>query len=364
LQTVHSISVTSTKPNSYLINGPIDALMLGGISIILFLLFKTILANKTLDNSIGWFIFNLSFVVNFPHFLVSYQLLYIDSRHLIPKMFRFFWAAIIVPILLLGAMIVTAMYGNQAMLGYFTNAMFLLVGWHYVKQIFGCIIVTNALKKFYYNTTERYILLANLYSIWALSWVSTNLYATSYSLYGIPYKTFSLPVLLLPLCYISLILTFGAVLIMSIRKYTRDKVFPGLSSIVSFITIYIWFLPTLYNPIFFLLIPFFHSLQYLPFVYAFRRNKIRAQLSADDTLKKRLVYFIQLYGYLLIPFITGAVFLWFLPNYIDSLKLFNITYYGPTLAMFGFTIFINIHHYFIDNVVWKGSNPEVRKYMF
>ena len=27
------------------------------------------------------------------------------------------------------------------------------------------------------------------------------------------------------------------------------------------------------------------------------------------------------------------------------------------------TLFINIHHYFIDNVVWRFNSPEVKKYL-
>jgi hypothetical protein len=56
--------------------------------------------------------------------------------------------------------------------------------------------------------------------------------------------------------------------------------------------------------------------------------------------------------------------MWFLPKYLDSYQMINSTLFGPTLAMFAITVFINIHHYFIDNVIWRGSNPEMRKHLF
>ena len=32
--------------------------------------------------------------------------------------------------------------------------------------------------------------------------------------------------------------------------------------------------------------------------------------------------------------------------------------------VFIFVMWINIHHYFIDNVIWRRDNEDVRKYLF
>jgi hypothetical protein len=29
-----------------------------------------------------------------------------------------------------------------------------------------------------------------------------------------------------------------------------------------------------------------------------------------------------------------------------------------------FYIFINVHHYFLDNVMWRRGNPDVQQYIF
>ena len=31
--------------------------------------------------------------------------------------------------------------------------------------------------------------------------------------------------------------------------------------------------------------------------------------------------------------------------------------------MFAFTIFLNLHHYFIDNAIWRGDNELLRKHL-
>ena len=38
--------------------------------------------------------------------------------------------------------------------------------------------------------------------------------------------------------------------------------------------------------------------------------------------------------------------------------------FGPSLFLFMFYIFINIHHYFLDNVMWRRGNPDVQQYIF
>ena len=40
------------------------------------------------------------------------------------------------------------------------------------------------------------------------------------------------------------------------------------------------------------------------------------------------------------------------------------TLFGPAVFVFIFVMWINIHHYFIDNVIWRRDNEDVRKYLF
>ena len=50
------------------------------------------------------------------------------------------------------------------------------------------------------------------------------------------------------------------------------------------------------------------------------------------------------------------------PNTMDNtLRTFNAwgMFFFFTAAM----LFINIHHYFIDNVLWRFKDPQVRKYL-
>ena len=57
-----------------------------------------------------------------------------------------------------------------------------------------------------------------------------------------------------------------------VRKYIKSGVRPATSSLVGFASIYFWYLPSLGHPLFFYMIPFFHSLQYMLFIVAMKKN--------------------------------------------------------------------------------------------
>ena len=37
--------------------------------------------------------------------------------------------------------------------------------------------------------------------------------------------------------------------------------------------------------------------------------------------------------------------------------------FGSQMFLFMFAIFINVHHYFLDNVMWRRENPDIAKYL-
>jgi len=53
-----------------------------------------------------------------------------------------------------------------------------------------------------------------------------------------------------------------------------------------------------------------------------------------------------------------------LPRSFDSLVPYDRHLLGPSMFLFAFYIFINIHHYFLDNVMWRRGNPDVQQYLF
>lgn len=429
--------------------------MVGGLSVIIYLIFIAGAGQYIGDRTnLLWVAYYLSFIVNYPHFTASYALLYRDlGEYFVTDTsnrwfsLRLWWAGLVVPILLVGYFLFALDTGSVTEMGYLVNAMFFFVGWHYVKQIFGCVIVLSAAVSFYYNQWERRLLLATLYLLWGVAYLSNNLYFGVTDFFGIPYSSISVPDGLLVGLQILLgvaLLSFGGLML---RRYLSDGRRPPVSAMVAYGAIFLWLLPFFAEPYFFLLIPFFHSLQYLLFVAAYKKNQAAAsamgaeygnqqagiKLMATTVLTVLfglfpmlvLVYYVMsrfesvlttMVGALAQPQVTvelvqgmvlllvvgifwwgltmlhrrafsvpyvvqffvqiiflGVLLFHLIPSSFDALALrdflpgvlsYQPEVFGWTLYLFFFTIFINIHHYFVDNVIWRKDNPKVRAYLF
>lgn len=340
-------------------------LFLGGFSLITCLICWAFIDRGQSVLAISQVAVTLAFVVNHPHFTSSYMLLYKDFRQNIRSSLKFFWAAVVAPALLLGYLAYCLAYERADLLGYSVNAMFFLVGWHYVKQIFGVVIVTSALKKTYYSASDRYILLLNLFSIWAISFFNSQTYIGSFDFYGIQYQSFGLSPFFLNLSYSVFAASLIYVVAIHINRYVKEGVVPNSSAMVAMASLYVWYLPVFGHPHFAYLIPFFHSLQYLVFVWFFKKNQVTARIeSQSDAQQKRKSWLTQFFGYIVVALILGALFFEFIPKGLDSHYKFTNAAMGASPFLVAFLLFINIHHYFIDNAIWKSANPEVKKHLF
>jgi hypothetical protein len=345
-----------------MISPSIDMLMIGGASII-FLIFTWYAVDRNASiQSVSMFAYYLSVIVNFPHFLLSYQLLYYDNRKRIFREKKMFWAAVISPTILIAMFAFAIAVGSQIYLGYLVQLMFILVGWHYVKQIYGAVIVTSAINDVYYNNNEKFDLRYNMYSLWIFAWVLSQ-YGGQQVMYGIPYKIFALPEWLRFAVSVNLGISVLALIILAVRKYIKEgKVAPPVA-IVAFLSIYAWFLPVISHPVFFYMIPFFHSLQYLLFGMALRRNKVRIQNKNLDGVEYRKKYAVDYIGYMLLSVLFGTAFFYLIPVALDHYWHVHNGMLGPEVFLFAFTIFLNIHHYFIDNAIWTQNNKEIGEYL-
>lgn len=330
-----------------LLSPTIDFFCVGGASI-LFLIFTFVFFDRTTSiNTIAWIAYYLAFAVNYPHFLVSYQLLYKDFGHQIFRQVRFFWAAVLMPLSLIGVLAYGIFSHQTGILSSIVHLMFLTVGWHYVKQVYGCVIVYSVLNKVFLSTVEKWCIRISMYSIWFLSWLNMNISTHTIDFYGIPCTTLGLPYWSFETTKIFTYSSLSSVVLFMLMRKWNGKALPPLTAIAAFGSIYAWYLPTFYHPIYFYMVPFFHSLQYLPFVAAFRKNKVQ-----------------KFWLYFLIAIILGALSFWAIPTGLDRMVSYNHQLFGVTLFICVFNLFINIHHYFIDNVLWRGDNHEMRTYLF
>lgn len=346
-----------------------DAILLGGGSVIAFLIIEGLQLSNAQMVVLGWTMLILANFVNHPHFAHSYQIFYgLRNAVLVEKSFsmefrrRWVWAGFVAPALISASILVSSIFwirGDGFGLSLCINIMAALVGWHYVKQGFGMVMLDASLKRSYWSARTRLALLCNAYACWITAWMLINSHGVGSGFWGV----FSLPV-----AVPGILILMGCTVVSATSAWMGLQVVRDISSqrasglrwselplnglLAYAVTLYLWTLLSWVNSAFLLVIPFFHSLQYLTVVYRYALNK------------KKL--FGELgYGYLVrflaIGFFLGGVGFWVVPGVIDYISTGNVplTSQGVFVGVASIWMFINVHHYVIDNVLWRKENVTV-----
>jgi len=345
-----------------------DFLLLGGGSAIAFLLIKLIFAASEEKEGVAVsfaFTLFLANLINHPHFAHSYQIFYSNFREKIASekyekslRARYFVVGIILPPLIIGGLLCALLLELPRVLGLAANAMFFFVGWHYVKQGYGMAMLDAALQRRFFNSTEKKILLHNAYAAWIFSWVLINfaLQDSAAKYFGVSYFVVPVPVWLLAIAAAGCIWFSCRFFLMLARRFRSDAPLPFNGVVAYVVTLYVWLL--FRDPIVILWIPLFHSLQYLTVVWRFKINKTFSEKNSLSRPAFRMAIFAA------VGFGLGYLGFWQFPEWLDSNVPYNKEIFGTSAFFYISWIFINVHHYFIDSIMWRKGNMDVMKYLF
>ncbi|HEY7549877.1 MAG TPA: hypothetical protein VH913_10210, partial [Hyphomicrobiaceae bacterium] len=280
---------------------------------------------------------------------------------------RYLFAGLVVPVVLLSYLLATLAIGSATALGYAGNAMFLLVGWHYVKQGYGMAMLDAVLKRRFFTPNEKKILLWNSYACWLLSWLLANRVMAQHDLWGLTYYSFAVPDWVIGLAMTAAAGTTVLCVAMvqgKARGGLRGLPWNGLTAYA--VSLYAWLILARINPLLILCVPAFHSLQYLVVVWRYQLNRTKAAPDAMTRPARLLpsVANLHLVLFLVLGILLGWLGFWGLPAWLNGAAAYDRNIFGPTAFLFVFWIFINIHHYFLDNVMWRRENPETRRFLF
>ena len=342
----------------------LEVFLVGGFSILVSLGFWIFLDKGAPLATISSLAFAAAFLANHPHFSSSYILLYRDFRKNIFRRKRYILSAVIVPVALASLIVTAFLLRDKILLGNIVTSMFFLVGWHYVKQVFGFVIVTSVHRKIFYNSFERRLLLTNLFSMWFLSFLGSHTGVATYDFYGIEHHSLQLPVWLLQLDQFVLVFSLLSLIYVHVMKYIKTGFVPSPPAVVAFAALYVWYIPAMSHPGFAYFIPFFHSLQYLTFVWLFKKNQVSAEISSLQGEVSRKSWIIKFGGFAAAAFILGALAFEYVPKFLDRQNIIVNDAIGTAPFLVAFLLFINIHHYFIDNTIWRSDNESVKKHLF
>src|SRR4029077_9048578 len=191
---------TRGRRPGYLFGPVVDFLTLGGGSLIGCGLIALFLPRGIPTTQQIVLVTVLMTAITQPHFAHSYQMFYrnfaakaFGASYPRPLRLRYVVAGIVVPAALIAFLGAAALSGRPRVLAYGANLMFFLVGWHYVKQGYGILIVDSVQKRLMFSDRAKTILRLNGYACWIVAWLGLNHELSTGTWYlGLTY--FSLPI--------------------------------------------------------------------------------------------------------------------------------------------------------------------------
>jgi hypothetical protein len=354
--------------------GVLEFLVVGGGTLLLLpicWLCRTLLGLDEGELLMGALAFHAASLINDPHFSVTYLLFYdrvkqraLGEAYPSRQRLRYWIAGVVVPLALVVWAAVAIANHSARSLGFMIQLMFVLVGWHYVKQGFGVLSVLSRRRGFRWSASTRRCILLHCLAGWAYAWASPFDPGTKSVVSGVFYVTLPHPPGLeratQVLFFASAALAAGAVA----REWRAQKRVPPLAALAGlFISVWLWTVYTRLDPLLAFWIPALHSLQYLYFVGLLRRNAARAA-AGPPTFKGDVG---RTLGVLAASAVgLGWLLLRGLPAWLDAALVLPapsdraIAAVGPTPYLAAFTAVVNIHHYFMDSVLWRREHDEIR----
>jgi hypothetical protein len=326
---------------------------------------------RTRDISQFWFFWILALVINYPHVMASYRLLYRSKA----QISKFRWSAIYVPSILLVLCIATLialiapadttqsvrmqfeviLNSNSGIsAGIFTSLSVINVvylGWHYNMQGWRMTETFAGMRGIEFSSHEQrmiksgFLAMVFTHAVLWLAW--TPLLEVTLFKTWLPMLTLWLPVVGGIAFVLGGLGFYGA--------YQRTGKWIPINAITPWVASFFWYyLVTQYHSIvgIAVVVHVAHALQYLSFT-----NRIERNLQLSKNPKTNVVKSVLL----MLALIMCGYLVFIVPSFIAEKNNWSLhVLFGVQL----FIIAVNIHHYFIDSDIWKANDLEMRRSLF
>jgi len=373
------------RGENYLFSPAVDFLMTGGgsiVAMIFILLFvPTTYAQETFEVEFIALLLFFSIAAE-THIFYSLQLLYSSLADKLRNyednktgVIPYLVIGVILPIVLIIVISIMAFANPTKLFFIGTGLVIFLAGWHFTKQCYGVWIYLSVIKKIFYNNLEKRIMKCNIYFIWIASWLAwSDGYETQAQYLGIgkglPIYEALAAVKDFVLYRDVLLISFTLALVIIARKHIKNKTFLSITASCAYFSVYpIYALTMLSSPLWIILAPGFHALQYIHFVWAYKINESKYKIDIEKSEKKSARN--KAYVFLAIGILLGWPLFNSFPRFIDF--GFDSNFLSPdhpsiagVAALFSTcaVIFFNLMHYFTDALIWRRSNADAGKYLF
>ncbi len=334
-----SLSEHSKRP-PYFVNAWLDTAMIGGLSIAVFAALHLGIGDEP-QPRVLYVVAALSIFANYPHFSATLYRLYQSPENVR----QFPVTSIGVPLLLIGA-IAACLWQPAWVAPYFVTLFLVWSPFHYSGQTIGLTLLYSRRSGLEVGRWHWMALSAFVYATFIVSFAHPR-NVEPVVRYGVTIPIIHFPQWFDWIAMTTMFVSAAALLHLAYTWYRSHKRIPPLIIFIPALAQFVWFLPGKQTAAFFEFVPLFHSVQYLYVAWAMQ---IGLRLTGTDAAGAPRSVLNETLRWGLRNYIGGMLLFIALPWMLFWVDLPFVTSAGIVTAA------VNIHHFFVDGVIWKLRN--------
>jgi hypothetical protein len=325
----------------YFVHPWVDALGAGGLSILVFVAAMaspwSSSAGPAFPSALQLAVW-VQWIINWPHFsATSYRLLRVpENRREFPL------TTYVIPVVI-GGGVLAALHWPTFVAPYFIKFFLLWSPYHFTAQSLGISLLYARRAGYTMSSGERWALTIFLFGTFIASTARAETSSAAQGYFGIAYPGLGVP---WELAFALSVLMYAAgvrFLLLAYQRWTRNGERLPLIVLIVAAAQYVWFILGSHAPSFYVFVPAFHALQYLLIAWVMELRENRSGRSAGQITTIWAVA----------NFLGGVVLFWGAPR---ALTAFGVSLEIATAVLIAG---VQIHHFFVDGVIWKLRNPRV-----
>jgi len=338
-------AASKPAPYRFFINGPVDFLCLGGLSLIVFGALGLIERRYGVQNAWIGHAATLSWLCNWPHFAATNYRLY----HSRTNIAQYPLTALLLPLLLLGATL--ASFASPLLVAPLFVKVFLIWSpYHYSGQSVGISLIYAKRAGFVFGRIERAALAGFIFGTFILQTALGEVGTQIRPFYGINPPSLGLPQLIADVMR-ALMWGSGGIFLACVARWSlKNRRWMPVMIFLPATAQFVWFVLGWRVQTFYNFVPFFHGLQYLLIAWAMQ---LKETMDEHHIAPSSRYVVAETLRWTVGIFIGGGILFWVLPR-VGTWWGFDLQIAEPIIISA-----VQIHHFFVDGVIWKLRNPKV-----
>lgn len=287
------------------------------------------------------------------HFGLSYHLAYADGGAALRRRpVTLLIAPAILAAILIGVVVVSLMSGAQTTRGVtrlLLGSVFVLATWHYVKQVYGVVRLGAGFRNLSLGVGEIRILRYGLYPLWLIGAGQVLANGTSARSAGFDVTLHVLPAGLFAAARIVAVGCAALIAFVLTRVGLRHHVVPPALMVAPYVAAFLWLVVPVSYLGATLALGALHALQYIACCHRAETARPSSRLAQQGVLGWLEIFAGAACG--------GLILTSWAPQWLNRVVPVEE---APLLFTAVFFVFLNLHHYLIDAVIWRSKGDIVR----